>query len=251
MLAAERREIILGRLEKEGRVLVTTLSEDYGVSEETIRRDLERLESEGFARRFYGGASFTGGQDLPYSVRKKSNVAGKRRIAAVVAHLIPDGSTVTLDESSKATFVAQALREKHSLTVITNSLEIILMLSDKDDWNILLAGGALRRHELALTGSKAAAFIADYHVDWAIMSCAGLDLERGISDIREETSMIKRAMLRSAERCILAVDSRKFDRRSFATTCGFDAIDTLVTDFVPDEKWKSAFKEYGITLLHN
>jgi len=249
MLAGERRDDILSRLEKDGRVLVSQLSGVFGVSEETIRRDLEKLEAEGFARRCYGGASFTGGRELPYNVRKKSNVSAKRRIAAAVAELISDGDSVMLDDSSTAVFVAQALPEKKHLTVITNSLEITLLLADRADWNVLLSGGALKLPSLSLSGAKAESFLTDYHTDWAVISCAGVDAARGVSDVAEDSARIKRAMLRSAERTVLAADSRKIGRRAFASVCRPDELYTVVTDLSPEDSRAASFARWDVPFL--
>ena len=249
MLAAERRDEILSKLEKAGRVLVAELREEYDVSEETIRRDLEKLETEGLARRCYGGASFTGGRELPYHVRKKSNVSAKRQIAAAVARLIGDGESVMLDDSSTAIFVAQALLEKQGLTILTNSLEIALLLSGKQDWRVLLAGGAMKLPSLSLTGVKTEQFLADYHADWAVISCAGVHETRGVSDVQEDSARIKRAMLQAADRTVLAVDSRKFGRRAFATICSCGELDTVVTDLAADDPRMAAFAAMDIRFI--
>ena len=249
MLADERREGILARLERDGRVQVSPLSADYGVSEETIRRDLEKLEAEGLARRCYGGASFTGGRELPYSVRKKSNVSAKRRIAAAVAALIGDGDSVMLDDSSTATFVAQALLDKQNLTVITNSVEIVLLLAKQQGWTVLLAGGALKLPSLSLAGAKAEQFLAEYHVDWSVVSCAGLDLSCGVSDVGEDTARIKQAMLRAGERTVLAADGRKFGRRAFAAVCPLSALDTVVTDLEETDELCQALRAQSVRVI--
>ena len=249
MLIAERHDRILHKLEKDGMVYVSELSQLFDVSEETIRRDLERLEEEGFARRCYGGASFRGGRDLPIKVRKKSNVIGKRRIAEKIAEIIPDGACVALDDSSTATFVAEALKDKKELTVITYSLEIALLLSDKDDWNILLTGGTLSPKHLCVLGPKASDFFSKYSIGWTIISCAGMNLQRGIFDVQEEIVRLKEAMMAASENVILAADKQKFERNAFAFMCPVGRPDTLVTDFEPGEEWKSAFDENDVKLI--
>ena len=243
MLAAERRTGILEKLEREGRVLVSELSPVYGVSEETIRRDLEKLESEGYARRCYGGASYTGERELPYSLRKQRNVPGKKRIAAAAAALIPDGASVALDGSSTAAFVLRELRVKKNLTLLTNSVEIALSLPDAAGWTVLLAGGAFKKEGLSVTGSRAEEFIGGYHTDWAVISCAGLDIGAGASDLQEDDARVKRAMLRGAERVMLAADSQKFERRAFAAIAPLEELDILVTDREPDSRWEAAARE--------
>ena len=114
MFAPERQKKILERLESDGSVSVARLSEELAVTEETVRRDLEKLEKEGYATRTYGGALLNdeGSNELPYTVRKKTNVEAKKAIAALVADLIHDGDFIMLDESSTSTFVARAIKNK-------------------------------------------------------------------------------------------------------------------------------------------
>ena len=248
MLAAERRDLIREALETDGRVLVIELSQRFAVSEETIRRDLERLEKEGFARRFYGGASYTAEQDLPFDIRKKANVPGKQLIGRLLAELIPDGASLLMDESSTAVFAAQALREKKDLTIVTNSLELILSLADKSDWHLFLTGGLLRGDSLSLTGTRTEQFLEDLHVDYVILSCSGLDKNWGFADSREEDVRFKRAMLRSAEKAILAADKSKFDRRPLVRIGEWKELFAVVTDFDPDEDWKKTLRGAGVIL---
>ena len=250
MLAAERRNRILTALEAEGRVLVADLSQLYGVSEETIRRDLEKLEEEGFARRCYGGASFTGSPDLPYSIRKKSHVSGKRQIAQIAAGLIPDGASVAFDESSTAAFVAQALKGRKGITLLTNSVELVLSLGETEDWQIYVTGGLYNEKNLSFGGLRVEEFLREHHTDFAVISCAGLDPELGLTDPKDEMARIKRAMIRSAGQTILAADSRKFDRRSFAVVGKLEDVGTLITDSEPDEAWKERLEKAGVRLLY-
>ena len=139
MLALERRNLILEKLQNEKRVVVSELSQLYGVSEETIRRDLDKLEKEGLAIKSYGGAVINEDVsiDLPFNVRKNQNVVGKQKMAEIVASLVHDGEHLLLDASTTTVFVAKALKEKDRLTVITNSMEILLELADVSGWNII------------------------------------------------------------------------------------------------------------------
>ena len=252
MLSIERRNIILSRLREHKRVLVGPLSSEFGVSEETIRRDLERLEREGYATKIYGGAVLSEPlhAELPFTVRKQTNVEAKLAIAAKIAPLIDDGDFIMLDESSTASFVARALKDKKNLTVITNSIEIIIELADVYGWNILSPGGTLKPHVLALTGFHAENRIREYHVDKAIISCTGVDLARGFTDAGEDNAMIKRAMMESSAQTILAVDAQKFGKKAFATIAELDDLSALVTDREPDEDWKIILKEKGVDLIY-
>ncbi|MCL2343506.1 MAG: DeoR/GlpR family DNA-binding transcription regulator [Firmicutes bacterium] len=252
MLPVERKSIILGRLRAEGKVLVAPLSAEFGVTEETIRRDLEKLEREGYAERGYGGAVYSeeGRADPPYSERRQTNVVGKERIAILTAALVEDGDILMLDESTTAGFVARALTGKRALTVITNSIELVADLRDMTDWNILCTGGHLKRGVLALTGHQAEAFIRDYHVDKAIISCTALDMEAGYTDAVEDNALIKRAMMASADQTILVCDSHKFGKRAFTRIGELHALAALVTDEEPDFCWKTILEEKGAKLYY-
>ena len=122
--------------------MVSELSQLYNVSEETIRRDLDKLDKDGLAIKSYGGAIINENTsiDLPFNVRKNRNVSGKQKIAEIIAGLIKDGDHIMLDASTTAVFIAKAIKNKQRLTVITNSIEIIIELSDVSDWNIISSG---------------------------------------------------------------------------------------------------------------
>lgn len=239
MLAIERRKEILSRLEAEGKVLVSELAKSFSVTEETIRRDLEKLDREGLASKTYGGAvsKHTATLDLPYKIRIGVNVEEKQKIADTVASMISDGERIMLDASSTAIYIVKKLKEKKNLTVITNSVVILLELADKSDWTVLSTGGNLKEGALSLTGSSAEKMIRSYHVDTAICSCKGVDMEIGVTDSNERDSLIKQAMFASAERRILAADTLKLNKKSFVRVCEFSDIDVLVTDQRPDDAW--------------
>lgn len=251
MLALERRNIIIERLNADGKVVVATLSQEFGVTEETIRRDIEKLSNEGLAIKTYGGAVSNVSQsssELPYNVRKKSNVDLKQKIAETVATLIKDGDRIMLDASSTAIFVARQIKSKKNITVITNSVEILFELADKTGWTILSTGGSLREGAFSLFGSAAEKMIRDHYVDYAICSAKGVDSRMGISDSNEKDAEMKKAIFNAASTRILALDSTKFDKISFIKVCDFKDIDILVTDKDPGESWRKRLAENGVTL---
>ena len=252
MLAIERRREILARLAVEGKVIVSELARDFEVTEETIRRDLERLDKEGLVSKTYGGAvsKHNTALDLPYNIREGVNVLQKQKISDEVAALVNDGERIMLDSSSTALYIVKKLKNKKNLTIITNSVKILIELADKPDWTVLSTGGLLKNGALSLTGSSAEKMISTYHVDTAICSCKGVDTAMGVTDSNEKDSLIKQAMFASAERRILALDSEKFDKKSFVRVCGFRDIDILVTDSTPPEKWISFCEDKKIELVY-
>ena len=222
MLAIERKNEILDKLRAEQRVLVSDLAAYYHVTEETIRRDLDKLEKEGYATKTYGGAILGNSTktDLSYTIRNKT------------------------------LYLAKKLKEKKNLTVITNSVELVVELSDVEGWTILLTGGRLKPESLALVGDQTQQALRRYHVDKAVMSCKGIDLESGVTDSSEFHSQTKQSMLRCAKTRILILDSSKFDKISFIDIAPLDVFDTIVTNAAPSKAWLDYFAEHGIECLY-
>ena len=152
MLAVERKNNILGLLQSEGRVVVSELADKFDVSEETIRRDLEKLERDGLVQKSYGGAVLN--ENAQNAVRKRTNVIGKQKIAELVSGCIPDNSSIMLDSSSTALFIAKRIKDRKNMVVITNSLEILVELKDRKEWKIFSSGGQLGEDSLALGGRQ-------------------------------------------------------------------------------------------------
>lgn len=252
MLAIERRKEILMKLQAERRVVVSELSQLYDVSEETIRRDLEKLVNDGVAIKSYGGAVLNENTnlDLPFNVRKNRNVIGKQRIADQITKLVKDGDSIMLDASSTAVYIAKALKEKKNLTVITNSIEIIIELLDMPDWHVFSTGGLTREGSFALVGPQTDRMLKSFHVDKAIISCKGISMEKYLTDSDELHANNKLTMLESADTKILAIDSSKFDNTAFTAIGMLDDITTVVTDEEPEAKWLKLFEETGVKCIY-
>ena len=252
MLPIERRNELLPKLLLVGRVVVAELAEKYEVTEETIRRDLEKLEADGYAKKTYGGAvrNDNTASEIPYTLRKQTNVTGKKYIAEIIGSLIEDGDSLLLDSSTTAIFAVKSIFSKRNLTIITNSVEILLDLPSGNDWNVISTGGQYRSEAMAFYGSAAEEIVSKYHADYAILSCKGLDMEKGITDTREPFAQLKKTFLSSAKTVILAVDNTKFDKISFVKLGTLDGVDVVVTDVEPDEKWKKFFENKGIKLYY-
>ena len=252
MLAVERRNLILEKLQDEKSVVVSELSEQFDVSEETIRRDLDKMEKMGLATKTYGGAVLVenSSTDMPFSVRKKKNMRGKRTIADIVSALVFDGDHIILDPSTTTVAIVNALKDKKRLTLVTNSIEVLVEVVDVPGWNVISTGGSIWENYLVLVGPKAVESIGTFNADKVIMSCKGLDMEKGITDSNEMFSQVKKAMLRSAKHRILAVDHTKFEKVAFSQICEVRDIDMVVTDIRPSDAWMEYFKEKGIECLY-
>lgn len=252
MLAVERRNIILTKIQEDKKVIVAELSKEFDVSEETIRRDLEKLSEEGLITKTYGGAVLNekSSIDLPFNVRQKSNPSGKMIIAELISKQIEEGEHIFLDASTTAVFIAKSIKQKKRLTVITNSIENILELADVENWDIISTGGVLKAGSMSLLGKKAYDNISSYNADKLIMSCKGFDIDKGITDGNDETASMKQNMIAASEKVYLAVDSTKFDKVAFSHICSLSDIDYVVTDKKPDDKWLVALRENDIKCLY-
>lgn len=252
MLAIERRNAILSKLYLDGKVIVSELSAEFDVTEETIRRDLEKLDKEGLVKKTYGGAVLVQNfsTDLPHSVRKRANVEAKQTIAEKISHMISDGDCIMMDSSSTVLYLLPFIKSLKNITLVTNSVEALIELSDKDDWNIFSTGGKLKRGSLSLVGPSSEKMIRGFHVDYAICSAKGIDLNMGITDSNEKDSEIKQEIFASAEHKVLAVDSTKFDKISLIKVCDITNVDTIVTDSEPSSNWVEYLKSVNVNLIY-
>lgn len=254
MLAIERRNEILEKLQTDRRVVVSELSQLYDVSEETIRRDLEKLVNDGYAIKSYGGAVINENIniELPFNIRKNRNIVGKQHIADLVSNVIQDGDSIMLDASSTAVYIAKTLQEKgkKNLTIITNSIEIIVELFDVQNWKILSTGGVSREGSFALVGPQTDRMLRTYHVDKAIISCKGIDMTAGVTDSDDLHANNKTTMLKAAKDRILAIDSSKFDKIAFTEIGSLDDLTMVITDEKPEERWLKLFNDSGIKCVY-
>ncbi|MBR0235220.1 MAG: DeoR/GlpR transcriptional regulator [Clostridia bacterium] len=252
MFAIERRSAILEQLSSEGKVVVSELAVRFGVTEETVRRDIDKLAREGLATKTYGGAvsNVSPSSDLPYNVRKRFNVDLKQNIAEKVAAMINDGDRIMLDASTTAIYVTRKIKSKKNITVITNSVEILLELADKSGWTILSTGGTLKEGAFSMVGISAEKMVRGYHVDLAVCSAKGIDEKMGITDSNEKDSEMKQAIFSSADKKVLALDSTKFDKISFVKVCDVRDVDIIVTDKAPSESWQTRLSENGVKLIY-
>jgi len=231
MRPTERAQLILDRVEAEGDVGVADFADALGVSEMTVRRDLDRLERSGALRRANGRAyrGASGSYEPPFAVRTERHAGEKLLIAREIASLIADRETLVLDGGSTGVAIAKELIGRE-LTVCTPSLRVADVLRDAPDIRLMLTGGFMRRGEETLVGSSAVATLEAHRFDTYVMTVSGLDPGNGCTEWNVGDALIKRVALQVSTRCILAADSSKFGATAFARVCGLDAISIVVTD---------------------
>lgn len=236
--SAARRELIIEELRRHDEVTVSHLSELLGVSDVTIRKDLQQLEDQGYLTRVRGGAVFSGrGQlELRFAARQQLGLEEKRRLAERAAQFVHPGATVFLDGSTTVFQMTRLLRHVQGLTVITNGLYAALELSFAPEITTIVVGGILRKQSSSLVDLLTPELLRRLHVDVAFLSCRGFTVEHGLmeSDLRE--AQLKRAMAQAAQQVVALVDQSKFGHVYIANSILPEEIDTLLVDGgVPEE----------------
>lgn len=249
MLGIERRQRIMEILHEERKVYVPELSRNLGVTQETIRRDLEKLEVDGLLRRSYGGAVLArpANEDLSIANRTATNYQEKMVIARKAAALIEDDMSIMAESSSTVLALIGMLRERKNLTIVTNSVKL---LGDHagSGFTMFSTGGELRGHSLSLVGTTACRSLESFNVDVAAFSCKGLDREKGVTESNEPEAAVKLTMARQAKKRILLADHTKFDQSFLVKTLTWSDVDCVVTDAEPAKPWFDFFRRNGIQL---
>lgn len=250
MLAAERWQKIIQLVHDRGSMRVSELSELCEVTEETIRRDLDKLESEGKLLRSHGGAiSIREVQaEIPYFERETLNPEQKRNIAREAVKHVMDNDRIILDASTTAWYMARHLPNQ-PLTVITNSLKVAMELSTKDLIRVISTGGQLSPRSLSFVGPLAERSLDHYHVDKAFLSCKGLHPKRGISESSELQALIKRRMISIADHVTILADFSKIGVQSLTRVVSLDEIDQVITDGKSDEGLISELSSMSIKVI--
>ncbi len=232
MLIEERRQHILAIAQREGRVRVRDLSEALGISQITIRKDLDYLQVKGLLQRSHGGAlPVQPGAlfDPTIAEKEKSHHSEKDRIGNAAANMVQEGQCVMLDSGTTTTAVAHALKRFSRLTVITNAVNIAAELTGTD-FEVILTGGTLRKNSFSLVGPLAEDMLAEMHADILFLGVDGFDLEVGLTTPNLQESRVNRAMVNGATKVVVVCDSTKFNRRSLSRIAPPSAIHYVITD---------------------
>ncbi|NUU67168.1 DeoR/GlpR transcriptional regulator [Enterobacteriaceae bacterium BIT-l23] len=244
MVVNERREKILTRLASTGYLSASQLSEEFNVDSSTIRRDLIYLEKYGHIIRTHGGvlpALSTEEQDTPYSIRKSRHHAEKVAIADYAASLVKDGDSVILDNGSTTYELAVLLALKKHLTVITNDLNISMLLCQYPAINLNVTGGAVTGNSFTLVGPDATRKFSEVYADWAFMGAEGVHPEAGITNVNAIEIPTKLAILGAAKTRVILADSSKIGYRAVSHVCPLSSIDMIITDRKKADKLMADF----------
>src|SRR6266851_2290681 len=230
----QRRGLVLEFLLQHGTASIQELSDAFGASASTVRRDLEKLEEEGHVRRTHGGAVLCSAAHSTFepdaAVAAQISHAEKSAIGRVAAHLLSEGDSVILDSGSTVLAAAKvAVERRIALTAVTNDLGIGQVLASSEKIRVVVLGGSVRRGSLTLVGEPGQSFIADIHADVAFIGTHAIS-NRLLTETSIETASIKRAMIAAARRVVLLADSTKFRSAAFYKICDVTAVHEVITD---------------------
>jgi DeoR/GlpR family transcriptional regulator of sugar metabolism len=251
MMANQRRDKILELLMEDGSAKVNKLAKIFKVTEVTIRQDLEKLEREGLVVREHGGGILKNleNQVRTFSLVHQENMDKKELIAHKCLEFIQSGDTIILDSGSTTTEIAKKLKGMRDLTVITNALNIALMLGGQSGIEVVMTGGEFKPPTLSLTGQKAADFFEGLNVQKLFLATAGLSLKSGLTYPSISDLVVKKAMIEAAETTYLVADSTKIGKSAFASLGALSLIDYIITDAGIEEEHKKLFRDHEIELI--
>lgn len=251
MLPNQRRDKILELLKEDGSAKVIDLARIFKVTEVTIRQDLEKLEKDGLVIKEHGGAYLKNVEDQvrTFSLGNQENIDKKEVIAAKCLEFIESGDSIILDSGSTTTEIAKKLRGYKNLTIITNALNIALILGAEPGIEVIMTGGEFKPPTLSLTGQKAADFFKGINVQKLFLATAGISLKSGLTYPSISDLVVKKAMIDAADTTYLVADSTKIGKSAFASLGALSLIDYIITDAGIEEKHKQVFHDNEIELI--
>ena len=253
--ARDRQWTIVREVEQRQHVSVTELSQQFGVSDVMIRRDLERLDNLGLVRRVHGGAEAVprSAQPIVFNTRLLRNTAVKRALGAAAAHLLGSGRSVFFDSGTTvlevARYIPRVLPEGSTLTVATRSLLVAAEMRTQRNIRLFVLGGIYQPDYDSFVGSQAESALDGLHVDTLFMGADGITVERGVSTDNVQEANIYRAMARCADRVVVVADATKIGVHTLQAVLPCEEIDVLVTDACAPIHLLQAFRERGVEVV--
>jgi DeoR/GlpR family transcriptional regulator of sugar metabolism len=229
---AERRQAILDRVNEAGRVSVAQLSQDFGLSEVTIRQDLQNLAEGSLLLRTHGGAIAANAtrEYLSLNLRRQQQVQEKAHIGAAAAALIRDGDAIFLDSSSTALAIAQCLKDRRYLTVVTNGLAVAQELLDAAGVEVMVVGGRLRRDTASLVGTAGLDILRHVNLRRGFFGSHGVTVEEGLTDVSSDEAELKRPVVEACREVVAVVDRTKWGRVGIVSFASAQQINKVITD---------------------
>jgi DeoR family transcriptional regulator, glycerol-3-phosphate regulon repressor len=235
-----RQAGMLAAVREDGSVSVEALAERFGVTLQTVRRDVKLLSDAGLLARFHGGVRLPGSttENIAYRQRQHLHEQAKQQIARTVAAAVPEGCSLIINIGTTTEAVARELLRHRGLRVITNNLNVAAILADNPDCEVIVAGGMVRSRDRGIIGEATVAFIRQFRVDIALIGISGIESDGTLRDFDYREVQVARAIVEHSRQVWLAADHSKFNRPAMVELGRLTQIDTLYTDLPPPEPFE-------------
>ena len=243
-----RQTGVLDTVRELGSVTVEALAERFGVTLQTVRRDVKLLSDAGLLARFHGGVRLPTSttENIAYRQRQQLNEDAKRRIARAVAAAVPEGSSLFLNIGTTTEAIARELLGHHGLRVITNNLNVAAILSDNPACEVIVAGGQVRNRDRGIIGEATVEFIAQFRVDIGVIGISAIEADGTLRDFDVREVKVAQAIMRASRQVWLAADHSKFNRPAMVEVGRLAQVDTLFTDCPPPAPFDSLLADAGV-----
>jgi len=244
-----RQKQIVDLVRQQGFAAVDEMAQDFDVTPQTIRRDINELCKHGLVRRFHGGVGLNSSvENVAYETRKVLMLEEKKKIAQKVASYIPDRASVFIDIGTTTEEVARALRDHEGLRVITNDLNVATILSGNKTCEVIIAGGVVRSRDRGITGEATIDFIHQFKVDFGIIGVSAIDPDGTLLDYDYHEVRVAQAIIENSRKVFLATDHTKFSRNAVVKLGHLSQISALFCDKEPPKEIIACLKEHHVAL---
>jgi len=245
----QRQQEILSLVQQQGFVSIETLAQNFSVTSQTIRRDINSLCDQQLLTRYHGGAGLSSSvENVEYATRQVMNLEAKQQIAKMTADHIPDRASVFINIGTTTEEIAKALLNHTELRIITNNLNVAAILRSNPSFEIIIAGGVVRQRDGGITGEATIDFIRQFKVDFGIIGISSIDTDGTLLDFDYHEVRVAQAIIENSRQIFLAADHSKFERCAMVRLGSISQIAALFTDRQPPEHIVDILAEKGIAL---
>lgn len=243
-----RQTALLEEVRSQGYASIEELARKFGVTLQTVRRDVNLLAENGMLARFHGGVRMDGSttENIAYRQRQALNAPGKARIARAVAAAVPEGCSLILNIGTTVEEIARALLHHRGLRVITNNLHVAHILADNPDCEVIVAGGVLRSRDRGIVGEATVEFIRQFKVDIGLIGISGIEPDGTLRDFDFREVKVARTIIEHSREVWLAADASKFNRQAMVRLANLSEIDRLFTDQPLKAPFEGMLRDSGV-----
>lgn len=245
-----RQSELLDAVRAHGVATVESLADRFGVTLQTVRRDVKLLAEAGLLARFHGGVRMPSSttENIAYRQREALNAEAKKRIAKAVAARVPNGCSLLINLGTTTEAVARELLRHKGLRVITNNLNVAAILADNAECEVIVAGGVVRNRDRGIVGEAAVDFIRQFRVDIGLIGISGIEADGSLRDFDYREVKVARVIIEQSREVWLAADHSKFNRPAMVELARIDQLDLLFTDQPPPAPYPALLAEAGVQL---